>query len=202
MIDSCKRASAERDHGGDSLLRLCPAGPQGRGPRADHGQAGGQPDHAGRGRPRADDGPARPADPGLLRRAGRSPVRRAGAERILRRTSDYAEDQIVVVSPDEGSIKRALGHAKRLGGKLAIVDKRRDQRHRNAAGATSSAARSKGKVALMFDDMITHRRLDLRRGPSGPRGGGQGDLRRRHARRAVRPGHREIWRSRRSRRSC
>jgi CTP:molybdopterin cytidylyltransferase MocA len=34
------------DHGGDSLLRLRPAGSQGRRARADHGQAGGQPDHA------------------------------------------------------------------------------------------------------------------------------------------------------------
>ena len=33
--------------------------------------------------------------------------------------------EIVVVSPDEGSIKRAVGHSKRLGGNLAIVDKRR-----------------------------------------------------------------------------
>jgi hypothetical protein len=36
----------------------------------------------------------------------------------------YEQDEIVVVSPDEGSIKRAIGHSKRLGGKLAIVDKR------------------------------------------------------------------------------
>ena len=34
--------------------------------------------------------------------------------------------EIVVVSPDEGSIKRAIGHAKRLGGKIAIIDKQRD----------------------------------------------------------------------------
>jgi ribose-phosphate pyrophosphokinase len=32
----------------------------------------------------------------------------------------------VVVSPDVGSIKRAIGHAKRLGAGLSIVDKRRD----------------------------------------------------------------------------
>jgi ribose-phosphate pyrophosphokinase len=32
---------------------------------------------------------------------------------------------VVIVSPDEGSIKRALGHAKRIGGTLAIIDKRR-----------------------------------------------------------------------------
>src|SRR6476659_5137327 len=31
-------------------------------------------------------------------------------------------EQIVIVSPDEGSIKRALGHKNRLGGALAIVD--------------------------------------------------------------------------------
>src|SRR6476469_10162615 len=31
----------------------------------------------------------------------------------------------VIVSPDEGSIKRALGHAKRIGGTVAIIDKRR-----------------------------------------------------------------------------
>ena len=34
-------------------------------------------------------------------------------------------EDLVIVSPDEGSIKRALGHAERLGAKLAIVDKRR-----------------------------------------------------------------------------
>src|SRR5438105_10975814 len=34
------------------------------------------------------------------------------------------EEDIVVVSPDEGSIKRALGHAKRLNARVAIVDKR------------------------------------------------------------------------------
>src|SRR5687768_18160105 len=34
-------------------------------------------------------------------------------------------EEIVIVSPDEGSIKRALGHAKRIGGSVAIIDKRR-----------------------------------------------------------------------------
>lgn len=39
-----------------------------------------------------------------------------------------AGNDIVVVSPDEGSIKRALQHLERLGGVLAIVDKRRSAR--------------------------------------------------------------------------
>jgi ribose-phosphate pyrophosphokinase len=64
------------------------------------------------------------------------------------------EDDMVVVSPDEGSIKRALGHAKRLGGRLAIVDKRRSSaektRQENIIGGPVA-----GKVALMFDDMIS-----------------------------------------------
>jgi ribose-phosphate pyrophosphokinase len=60
----------------------------------------------------------------------------------------------VIVSPDEGSIKRALGHAKRIGGTLAIIDKRR-----MSADTTVQAhilgGEVKGRVALMFDDMIS-----------------------------------------------
>ncbi len=66
----------------------------------------------------------------------------------------WAPEDLVVVSPDEGSIKRAIGHVKRLGGRLAIVDKRR-------ASATQTSQENliggpvEGKVALMFDDMIS-----------------------------------------------
>jgi ribose-phosphate pyrophosphokinase len=63
------------------------------------------------------------------------------------------EDDFVVVSPDEGSIKRVLKHVARLGGRLAIVDKRR------IGGATKQAnligAPIEGKIALIFDDMIS-----------------------------------------------
>jgi ribose-phosphate pyrophosphokinase len=63
-------------------------------------------------------------------------------------------DSIVVVSPDEGSIKRALSHARRLNAPLAVVDKRRSSaektRQENILGAPV-----KGKIALMFDDMIS-----------------------------------------------
>ena len=62
--------------------------------------------------------------------------------------------EIVVVSPDEGSIKRAVGHVKRLGGILAIVDKRRrsasETQQANIIGGPID-----GRVALMFDDMIS-----------------------------------------------
>jgi ribose-phosphate pyrophosphokinase len=66
----------------------------------------------------------------------------------------FKRDEIVVVSADEGGIKRALGHATRLGVPLAIVDKRRTSadvtRQENVMGAVV-----KGKVAFMFDDMIS-----------------------------------------------
>lgn len=67
---------------------------------------------------------------------------------------NYSHDELVIVSPDEGSIKRALGHSKRLGGKLAIVDKRRtsaeETKQENIIGGPVE-----GRIALMFDDMIS-----------------------------------------------
>ncbi len=63
-------------------------------------------------------------------------------------------EEIVVVSPDEGSIKRALGHNKRLGGKLAIVDKRRTSAL-EVQQSTIIGGPVEGKAALLFDDMIS-----------------------------------------------
>jgi ribose-phosphate pyrophosphokinase len=63
-------------------------------------------------------------------------------------------EELVVVSPDEGSIKRAIGHAKRLGGNLAIIDKRRSSatvtKQENLIGGPVE-----GRVALLFDDLIS-----------------------------------------------
>lgn len=63
-------------------------------------------------------------------------------------------EELVVVSPDEGSIKRSLQHQENLGGSLAIVDKRRanalETKQANLIGGPIE-----GKTALIFDDMIT-----------------------------------------------
>jgi ribose-phosphate pyrophosphokinase len=60
----------------------------------------------------------------------------------------------VVLSPDEGSVKRALRYQKKLNVDMAIVDKRRVSAERvevaNLIGASLD-----GKVALIFDDMIS-----------------------------------------------
>ena len=69
-------------------------------------------------------------------------------------STGLSQNDVVVVSPDEGSIKRAIGHVKRFGGKLAIVDKRRssaaETRQENIIGGPV-----RDRVALLFDDMIS-----------------------------------------------
>jgi ribose-phosphate pyrophosphokinase len=63
------------------------------------------------------------------------------------------EERIVIVSPDEGSIKRAASHVKTLGGCLAIIDKRRFGNRVEQANIIGGPI--EGKVALLFDDMIS-----------------------------------------------
>jgi ribose-phosphate pyrophosphokinase len=66
----------------------------------------------------------------------------------------FVGNNIVVVSPDEGSIKRAQGHSKRLGGSLGIVDKRRTS-PTEVRQSTIIGGPVEGKIALLFDDMIS-----------------------------------------------
>ena len=61
---------------------------------------------------------------------------------------------LVILSPDEGSIKKALLYQKKIGGAIAVVDKRRssatETRQANLIGASLY-----GKTAVIFDDMIS-----------------------------------------------
>src|SRR5882672_4888096 len=70
------------------------------------------------------------------------------------RSLNIPNRDFVVLSPDEGSIKRALVHQKKLGGAIAIVDKRRssatETKQANLIGSSLD-----GKVAVVFDDMIS-----------------------------------------------
>ena len=70
------------------------------------------------------------------------------------KSMNITQEDLVIVSPDEGSIKRSLQHQENLGGSLAIVDKRRanalETRQANLIGGPIE-----GKTALIFDDMIT-----------------------------------------------
>jgi ribose-phosphate pyrophosphokinase len=61
---------------------------------------------------------------------------------------------LVVLSPDEGSVKRALRYQKKLNVNMAIVDKRRISAD-HVENANLIGASLEGKVALIFDDMIS-----------------------------------------------
>jgi ribose-phosphate pyrophosphokinase len=69
------------------------------------------------------------------------------------RSLNIPPSDLVVLSPDEGSIKKALMHQKKLGGAIAIVDKRRssatETKQANLIGGSLE-----GKVVVIFDDMI------------------------------------------------
>jgi ribose-phosphate pyrophosphokinase len=70
------------------------------------------------------------------------------------RSLNIPQRDFVVLSPDEGSIKRALVYQKKLGGELTIVDKRRssatETKQANLIGSPLQ-----GKTAVIFDDMIS-----------------------------------------------
>jgi ribose-phosphate pyrophosphokinase len=70
------------------------------------------------------------------------------------RSLNIPPHEFVVLSPDEGSIKKALAHQKKLGGAIAVVDKRRssatETRQAHLIGASME-----GKTAVIFDDMIS-----------------------------------------------
>jgi ribose-phosphate pyrophosphokinase len=70
------------------------------------------------------------------------------------RSLKIPKEDFVVLSPDEGSVKRALVYQKKLGGSIAIVDKRRSSAT-EVEGANLIGCSLKDKVAMIFDDMIS-----------------------------------------------
>jgi len=70
------------------------------------------------------------------------------------REMNFPKEDIIVVSPDEGSIKRALSHAEDLEAPVAIVDKRRSGAEETTQ-ANLIGGPVDGKIALIFDDMIS-----------------------------------------------
>jgi ribose-phosphate pyrophosphokinase len=70
------------------------------------------------------------------------------------RTLGIPPDELVVLSPDEGSIKKALDFRQHVGGKIAVADKRRSSatevKHGHLIGAPIE-----GKTVVLYDDMIS-----------------------------------------------
>ncbi|MCL2346856.1 MAG: ribose-phosphate diphosphokinase, partial [Planctomycetaceae bacterium] len=69
------------------------------------------------------------------------------------RDMGHPVNEVVVVSPDEGSIKRAASHVKTIGGSLAIIDKRRYGNQVEQANLIGGPI--EGKICYIFDDLIS-----------------------------------------------
>src|SRR5689334_15032543 len=64
---------------------------------------------------------------------------------------NYGKDT-VIVSPDAGGVERARAYSKRLGGTLAIIDKRRERA--NESEVMNIIGEVDGRKCLILDDMI------------------------------------------------
>jgi ribose-phosphate pyrophosphokinase len=65
---------------------------------------------------------------------------------------NYSSDDVVIVSPDAGGVERARAYSKRLGGTLAIIDKRRERA--NESEVMNIIGGVEGRRCLILDDMI------------------------------------------------
>ena len=70
------------------------------------------------------------------------------------RTWNITPDDLVVLSTDEGNVKKALHYQRRLGGQIAVVDKRRSSGEETKAAHLIGAPLA-GKTVVIFDDMIS-----------------------------------------------
>jgi len=70
------------------------------------------------------------------------------------RSLNIPQRDFVVLSPDEGSIKKALSYQKKLGGVICIVDKRRLS-PTGVESANLIGPSVEGKTVVIFDDMIS-----------------------------------------------
>jgi len=71
---------------------------------------------------------------------------------FVEKVKDMDQEELVVVSPDLGSVTRARKFAERLGCALAIVDKRRPRP--NVCEVMNIIGEVKGKRAFLVDDMV------------------------------------------------
>jgi ribose-phosphate pyrophosphokinase len=70
------------------------------------------------------------------------------------RTLGIPKDDLVVLSTDEGNVKKSLKYQQALGGQIAVVDKRRTSATETKAAHLIGAS-VEGKSVAIFDDMIS-----------------------------------------------
>jgi ribose-phosphate pyrophosphokinase len=70
------------------------------------------------------------------------------------RSLGIASEDLVVLSTDEGNVKKAILYQRRLGGLIAVVDKRRTSAEETRAAHLIGASVA-NKTVVIFDDMIS-----------------------------------------------
>ena len=99
--------------------------------------------------------PAHRADPGLLRRPGRPPVRAWTCWPSYVQSASTPAATMTVVAPDSGRVRVAERWTDRLGGcPLAFIHKTRDPLKPNQVVANRVVGEVEGRVCLIVDDMI------------------------------------------------
>lgn len=73
---------------------------------------------------------------------------------VMRRDIEdrYADEELVIVSPDVGGVVRARSLAKRLGADLAIIDKRRERA--GASEVMNIIGNVDGRACILVDDIV------------------------------------------------
>ena len=134
------------------LLRLRPPGPQGRGPRAHHGQARHR--HAGDRRRRSHRRrrPALEPDPGVLRRALRPPHGRADARSTT--CGDTSPATSSWSPPTPAASRWPSATPSDLDADLATIYKRRTKGKVNLVEALGVMGEVKGRNCVLIDEMI------------------------------------------------
>ncbi len=67
-------------------------------------------------------------------------------------SKEFADKDVIMVSPDAGGVERTRAFAKRLNADLAIIDKRRERA--NVSEAMNVIGDVEGKIAILLDDMV------------------------------------------------
>ena len=149
--DPRRRAQArvgQAHHRRRAVLPLRPAGQEAPRPRADLGPADRRPVQDRRRRPADGRRPAHRADPGLLRRPRRPPVRACRCSSSYVREKYARPEDLVVVSPDTGRVRMAEQWADELGGlDIAFVHKTPQHRRRQRGRGQPRGRRGRGPRA-------------------------------------------------------